>query len=157
MMEKMKRVLELGEFVSVPQSFIRCSVCLCWNEKDSYCSDLNGVIHETLQRTNCRDCYETPQKEWDRIKKDAELRDKNISEEAQLEIAMTVIQNNCVNVKDMINELQKLPENAMIMINGIGDEIFANIELRKKNTKEMGKYSKILNIIDNELKLYEIG
>lgn len=148
-MEKMKRVLELGQFVNIPDSYRKCSVCMIYKHRDEYCRGYDGILKDQLQRTNCQKCYETPSSEWDEIKRQALLQEENICEAANLEIAIQKLNEHCVSVKEMIEALQQLPENALLYFKDTG--YYSDPIISKKNLTD-----KALEPILDEINVFQI-
>lgn len=106
----MKKVIELGQLVEVPDTYKECSVCGKFHPMESFSNDGSAKI----TRTNCKSCYVLSSQEWENlktIKKNAKL-----SQEAENYFKLTSFQSNAMKVEDLISELSKLPKDSLVLI-----------------------------------------
>lgn len=152
-----KRVLERGRFITVPKSFIKCSICGIYKRRGMYAKD--GLDESPQDRTNCDVCYHVDHKEWDKIKAAVKEAEDNPPEEAKLEMVQIKINENSVAVEDLIESLQGLPNGSRIVIEQDGyyaEGKFAQIYMPQK-VKPEDVTEKAKDVNCESIELYSIG
>ena len=113
---KTKRVMSVKtlDVVEVPEDYIQCSICGSWEPPESYTEREDGK----QTRTNCKSCYISPSDLWGELKKkrqEAERSEKYLSNK-RFEQERIAYFSNSISVQEMVQALQKLPENARLYV-----------------------------------------
>lgn len=144
----MRRRLELMEIVTVPEDYIRCSVCGKWHPIQAYNND--GGNYQS--RTNCKSCYEMPFEDMKVLKAKTEnlyktSEYKNLSEKFSKD---ELVRNNCITkeeliarAKDALKQLEELPDDVLFTeysYNDYDGTSFDKPEFTKYFSKTDGDY-----------------